>query len=134
MWATDPILATPLSGSTTATTIVFGEHVVLVVLTLPLLLPALRALVKAGPRYIAAGIAIGAGASAVATILFTEALFHGDFVTPVVIQKIQPLVAVLGAAIVLGERPRPRLPWFPLPPLPGLWVLDSGPSARPPAQ
>src|SRR3989442_670579 len=124
MWGTDPILRKPLSGSTTATTIVFGEHVVLVVLTLPLLLPALRALVKAGPRYIAAGIAIGAGASAVATILFTEALFHGDFVTPVVIQKIQPLVAVLGAAIVLGERPRPRFAWFLLPALLGFWLVN----------
>src|SRR5437764_14611837 len=75
MWGTDPILRKPLSGSTTATTIVFGEHVVLVALTLPLLLPALRAVWKAGPRYIAASIAVGAGASAIATILFTEALF-----------------------------------------------------------
>jgi DME family drug/metabolite transporter len=124
MWGTDPIIRKPLSGSTSATTIVFGEHVVLVLLTLPLLLPALRAVVKAGPRYIAAAIAIGAGASAVATILFTEALFHGDFITPVVIQKIQPLVAVAGAAVVLGERPRPRFAWFLLPALLGFWLVN----------
>jgi len=108
MWGTDPILRKPLGSSTTATTIVFGEHVILVALTLPLLLPALRAVLKAGPRYIAAAVAIGAGASAIATILFTEALFHGDFITPIVIQKIQPLVAVAGAAVILGERPRAR--------------------------
>src|SRR5712691_7246513 len=124
MWGTDPILRKPLSGSTTATTIVFGEHVLLVALTLPFLLPALRALVKAGPRYIAAGIAVGAGASALATILFTEALFHGDFITPVVLQKIQPLVAVAGAAVILGERPRPRFAWFLLPALLGFWLVN----------
>jgi drug/metabolite transporter (DMT)-like permease len=124
MWGTDPILRKPLGHTTTSTTIVFGEHVILVVLTLPLLLPALRALWKAGPRYIAAAIGIGAGASALATILFTEALFHGDFVTPVVIQKIQPLIAVLGAAIVLGERPRPRFAWFLLPALVGFWLVN----------
>jgi drug/metabolite transporter (DMT)-like permease len=124
MWGTDPILRKPLGHTTTSTTIVFGEHVILVVLTLPLLLPSLRALIKAGPRYIAAAIGIGAGASALATILFTEALFHGDFVTPVVIQKIQPLVAVLGAAVVLGERPRPRFVWFLLPALIGFWLVN----------
>ena len=44
MWGTDPIIRKTMSYSTSATTIVFGEHVVLVVLTLPFLLPALRAL------------------------------------------------------------------------------------------
>jgi drug/metabolite transporter, DME family len=124
MWGTDPIIRKPLSTSTSATTIVFGEHVVLVILTLPLLLPALRAVLRAGPRYLAAAIAIGAGASAIATILFTKALFEGDFITPVVIQKIQPLVAVAGAALVLGERPRARFAWFLLPALLGFWLVN----------
>jgi DME family drug/metabolite transporter len=124
MWGTDPILRKPLGHTTTSTTIVFGEHVILVVLTLPLLLPALRAVVKAGLRYVAAAVAIGAGASALATILFTEALFHGDFITPVVIQKVQPLIAVLGAAVVLGERPRPRFAWFLVPALVGFWLVN----------
>jgi len=124
MWGTDPIIRKPLSGSTSATTIVFGEHVVLVLLTLPLLWPALRAVFRAGWRDVLCVIAIGAGASAVATILFTEALFHGDFVTPVVIQKIQPLVAVAGAAFLLGERARPRFAWFILPALIGFWLVN----------
>src|SRR5919206_5046029 len=90
MWGTDPIIRKTMSFSTSATTIVFGEHVVLVALTLPLLLPALRALWRAGPRYVLAGVVVGAGASAVATILFTKALFHGDFITVVVLQQVQP--------------------------------------------
>lgn len=124
MWGTDPIIRKPLSGSTSATTIVFGEHVLLVLLTLPLLLGALRAAFRAGWRIVLCVVVIGAGASAIATILFTEALFHGDFVTPVVIQKLQPLVAIAGAAVVLGERPRPRFAWFLLPALIGFWLVN----------
>src|SRR5919108_5891952 len=113
----------PLSSSTSAYTIVFGEHVVLVALTLPLLVPALVALWRAGPAYVGAGIAVGAGASAIATILFTKALFHGDFITVVVLQKAQPLIAVMGAWLVLKEQPRPGFAWFLLPALAGIWLI-----------
>ena len=135
MWGTDPIIRKTMSGTTSATTIVFGEHVILVALTLPLLLPALRAVFRAGWRYVLAAVVVGAGASAVATILFTDALIgHSDFVTPVVIQKIQPLIAVAGAAALLGERPRPRFAWFLLPALAGFWLVNQPhplhPSAR----
>ncbi|MDX6508161.1 MAG: hypothetical protein QOG06_2805 [Gaiellaceae bacterium] len=123
MWGLDGLIRKPLSHSTSAYTIVFGEHVVLVALTLPLLVAALTALWRAGPAYVAAGIAIGAGASAIATILFTKALFHGDFITVVVLQKVQPLIAVLGAWLVLGEQPRRRFAWFLLPALAGIWLI-----------
>ena len=123
MWGLDGLIRRPLSSSTSAFTIVFGEHVVLVALTLPLLVPAFRALWRAGPSYVAAGIVVGAGASAIATILFTKALFHGDFITVVVLQKAQPLIVVIGAWFVLGERPRPGFAWFLLPALAGLWLI-----------
>ena len=123
MWGLDGLIRKPLSSSTTAYTIVFGEHVFLVLLTLPLLIPAMIALSRAGPAYIAAGIVIGAGASAIATILFTKALFHGDFITVVVLQKAQPLIAVVGAWIVLREQPRPGFAWFLLPALAGIWLI-----------
>ena len=74
MWGTDPIIRKTMSGTTSATTIVFGEHVILVLCTLPFLLPALRSVVRAGRSYVAAAVVVGAGASAVATILFTDAL------------------------------------------------------------
>jgi drug/metabolite transporter (DMT)-like permease len=125
MWGTDPIIRKTMSFSTSATTIVFGEHVILVLCTLPFLLPALRAVFRAGPRFVLAAVVIGAGASAVATILFTDALIgHSDFITPVVIQKIQPLIAILAAAIILGERPRPRFAWFLIPALIGFWLVS----------
>jgi DME family drug/metabolite transporter len=132
MWGTDPLLRKSIL-SVPASTIVFGEHVFLVLLTLPLLLPALRAVRVAGPRCVAAAVVVGAGASGAATILFTQALQH-DFVSAVVMQKAQPLVAVMGAAVVLGERPRPRFAWFLAAGLAGLWLVNQAhpldPSAK----
>jgi drug/metabolite transporter (DMT)-like permease len=135
MWGTDPIIRKTMSGTTTATTIVFGEHVILVALTLPFLLPALRSVFRAGWNYVAAAVVVGAGASAVATILFTDALIgHADYITPVVIQKVQPFVAIAAAAILLGERPRPSCAWFFLPALAGFWLVNQAhpldPSAK----
>ena len=124
MWGLDGLIRKPLAATTSPTTIVFGEHVVLVLLTLPLLVPAMRALWAAGPRYVAAGIAVGAGASALATILFTKALFHGDFITVVVLQQVQPLIVVIGAWLILGEHPRPGFFWFLLAGLAGIWLIS----------
>jgi len=123
MWGLDGLIREPLSHTTTATTIVFGEHVVLVACTVTLLVPALVALWRAGIRYVVAGILVGAGASAIATILFTQALFHGDFITVIVLQKAQPLIAVVGAWIVLGEQPRRGFAWFLVPALAGIWLI-----------
>ncbi|HEY2543139.1 MAG TPA: DMT family transporter [Gaiellaceae bacterium] len=123
MWGLDGLIRKPLSHTTTATTIVFGEHVVLVACTVTLLVPALVALWRAGPRYVLAGVLVGAGASATATILFTQALFHGDFITVIVLQKSQPLIAVVGAWLVLGEQPRRGFAWFLLPALAGIWLI-----------
>jgi drug/metabolite transporter, DME family len=123
MWGTDALFRKPLAESTSAATIVFGEHVILVVVTLPLLLPAFRSLFAAGTRAVLAGVAVGAGASAVATILFTQAFVEGDPITPVVLQKVQPLVAIVAARLILGEEPRRRFAWFLLPALAGVWLI-----------
>jgi drug/metabolite transporter, DME family len=123
MWGTDALFRKPLAESTSAGTIVFGEHVILVLLTLPLIVPAMRALFAAGTRYVLAGIAIGAGASAVATILFTQAFVRGDPITPVVLQKVQPLIVIAAARVMLGEQPRRGFVWFVIPALLGVWLI-----------
>jgi DME family drug/metabolite transporter len=124
MWGLDGLIRKPLAQSTSAGTIVFGEHVVLVLCTLPLLLPAFLSLRRAGLRYVIAGVFVGAGASAVATILLTQALIssHFDLITIYVLQKAQPLVAVVGAWLILGEQPRRGFAWFLLPAVAGIWL------------
>src|SRR5205823_6642563 len=63
MWGTDPIIRKTMSFTTSATTIVFGEHIILAALTLPFLLPALRAVFRAGWSYVVAAVVVGAGAA-----------------------------------------------------------------------
>jgi drug/metabolite transporter (DMT)-like permease len=124
MWGLDAWIRAPLAHSTAVATIVFGEHLVLVILTLPFLAGAAAAVLRLGWRHVLAALVIGAGSSAVATILFTQAFVDGtDFVTPVVLQKVQPVIAVVAATIVLGERPRPRFALFLVPALVGAWLM-----------
>ena len=123
LWGTDALLRKPLAESTDAATIVFGEHLVLVLIMLPVIPAAFAAAMRAGPRYVAAAAAVGIGASAIATILFTQAFVHGDPITPVVLQKVQPLFAVVGAWFVLGERPRPKYGWLLLGGVVGAWLI-----------
>jgi drug/metabolite transporter, DME family len=124
LWGTDALWRKPLADSTSVATIVFGEHVLLAAITLPLLVPALRALWRLGWRYIFAAVAIGAGASAVATILFTQAFVNSASpVTPVVLQKVQPIVAVIGAWIILRERPRRLFGLYLAGALAGAWLI-----------
>jgi drug/metabolite transporter (DMT)-like permease len=52
----------------------------------------------------AAAIVIGGGSSALATVMFTAAFRFGDPTTPLLLQKVQPLIVVGGAALLLGER------------------------------
>ena len=124
LWGLDSLIRGPLAKTTTPTTIVFGEHLALVLLTLPFAAAALSAVFRLGWRHVLAAVAVGAGASAVATILYTQALFaHYDFVTPAVLQKSQPVFALLGAMVVLGERPRRGYAVYFVAALVGTWLM-----------
>ena len=123
LWGTDALLRLPLARQVSAPTIVFAEHAVLVVVLLPFLPAALRAFARLDLRGRLAVVAIGVGASAVATTLFTLSFRFGDPVTPAVIQKFQPVIAIVGAAVLLHERLRPSFAWFAAPALVGAWLL-----------
>jgi drug/metabolite transporter (DMT)-like permease len=123
LWGTDALLRQPLAGALPATTVVFWEHVIIVLTLVPWFPSAARAWRAARWRDRSALVMIGAGASAVATVLFTEALRLGDPITPLVLQKLQPLIAIGAAAILLGERPRPRFAAYAIPALAGAWLM-----------
>lgn len=127
LWGSDALLRVPLVGTYPAATIVFLEHVVIVLVTLPWVLPALRAFGASSGRTKAAVVVIGAGASALATVLFTQAFVHAPqdsaAITPVVLQKLQPVIAVLVAWWLLKERVTLRYPAFLVPALAGAWLL-----------
>jgi DME family drug/metabolite transporter len=123
LWGTDGLLRQPLAGQLPAATIVFWEHLLIVAVLVPFLPSAVRAFRSATPKERSALILIGAGASAVATALFTRAFQLGDPVTPLVLQKLQPVIAVAAAALLLGERVRYRYWLFAVPALIGAWLM-----------
>lgn len=112
LWGTDGVLRGGLALELPSATVVAYEHLLLVIFTLPWLPRALRAFVGLDLKGRIAILLIGIGASAVATTLFTAAFTYGDPTTPLLLQKLQPIVAVLAAALLLGERPGRR--FFPL--------------------
>lgn len=123
LWGTDGLLRAPLAGALPAATVVFWEHLLAVVVLIPFLPSAFRAFRAASVRDRTAIVVIGAGSSALATALFTAAFATGDALTPLVLQKLQPLVAVVAAAALLGERVRGTYWLFAVPALTGAWLV-----------
>lgn len=123
MWGLDGLLRQPLAQDLDASTVVFWEHLLVVVALMPWLPAALRALRGCGPREWVAALVIGGGSSALATALFTAAFQVGDPITPLVLQKLQPVFAMVAAFVILGERLRKGYLAFALPALAGAWLL-----------
>lgn len=122
-WGFSSLLREPLSKQLPALTVVFAEHLVLVVLVSPWIVAAVRALVRSSGRTKLGVLVIGAGSSALATTMFTAAFRLGDPITPQVLQKLQPLLAILLAAVLLRERVTKRFPLFAVPAVVGAWLL-----------
>ncbi|MEU6270533.1 DMT family transporter [Saccharopolyspora shandongensis] len=123
MWGTDALWRQPLATSLPSASVVFWEHVIIVVLLAPFLPRALRALRACGWRERVAIIVVGVGSSALATALFTTAFKYGDPVTPLVLQKLQPIFAAVASFALLREKLRGRYFAFAIPALLGAWLL-----------
>jgi len=123
LWGLSALWRSPLAKDYPSLTVVFWEHLILVVLVSPWLVPAWRRFGQASLRTRLAVLVIGAGSSALATTLFTMAFRVGDAITPQVLQKLQPLIAIALAAVLLGERLRAKFLLFVIPALIGAWLL-----------
>lgn len=123
LWGLSALWRGPLSQELPALAIVFWEHLLLTVLLLPWLVPALGRLRRTTLRTRLSVLVIGAGSSALATTLFTAAFRLGDPITPQVLQKLQPLIALTLAAALLGERLRRSYLLFLAPALVGAWLM-----------
>lgn len=123
LWGTDALFRRGLALELDASTLVFLEHAVLVVLTFPFLWRGRTQIRRLRPSDWLCAVLIGAGSSALATILFTAAFRYGDPTTPLLLQKLQPLVAVIGARLLLGEKLLPRFASFLLLSLGGAFLI-----------
>lgn len=112
LWGTDALFRRGLAFELPAATVVFWEHLIIVVMIMPLVRRFFRNRPTLDLRDLFALLVVGVGASAVATMLFTQAFTYGDPTTPLLLQKVQPVIAVLGASLLLGERLLPRYGLF----------------------
>lgn len=108
LWGTDALFRRGLALELPSATVVFWEHLILVGLTFPLVMAFMRSGTRLNVRDVISLLLIGVGASALATMLFTEAFTYGNPTTPLLLQKLQPVIAILGAYILLKERLLPR--------------------------
>jgi DME family drug/metabolite transporter len=108
LWGTDALFRRGLALELPAVEVVFWEHLLLALLTVPLIVRGLRIMRGAPLRDWLAIAVVGGGSSVLATVLLTEAFQHGDPTTPLLLQKLQPVIVGALAYALLGERLRPR--------------------------
>jgi drug/metabolite transporter, DME family len=105
LWGTENAWRIPLNDRfPDADVLVFWEHVVLVALALPILLPRLGELRRASRSSIAWLVFSGVAGSAVGAILFTLALKHGNATVVNVVLNIQPVLSTTAACLLFGDR------------------------------
>jgi drug/metabolite transporter (DMT)-like permease len=104
-WGMDTLIRYPLVESgINPITIVFYEHIILTLIFSLGLFPAIKRIGELKLADIFSFLVIGGIGSAVATVAFTQAF---QFLNPsmvILLQKLQPLVAILLSAIILKEQ------------------------------
>ena len=108
LWAMDAPFRKFLTGDLSSSTIVFMEHLVIAVLVLVFLSRFLPELKKLNKKDWLAVIFIGVGGSALATVFFTQSFHYVNPSVAILLQKVQPLVAILMAVFILNEKLSPR--------------------------
>jgi drug/metabolite transporter (DMT)-like permease len=108
LWGTESAWRIPLNELFDARVIVFWEHVFILLMFLPILIPDLGELRRIDLRTWSYLLFSGFAGSAVGTVFFTLALKHGNPTVVNVILNIQPLISTLGGFLLFSDRLAPR--------------------------
>src|SRR4026208_2296837 len=104
LWGTESAWRIPLNELFDAKVIVFWEHVLILIMFLPILIPRLGEIPKVQPTTWGYLLFSGFAGSAVGTIFFTLALKYGNPTVVNVVLNIQPVISTLGALLLFGDR------------------------------
>jgi drug/metabolite transporter (DMT)-like permease len=107
LWATDAPFRVYLTEGLSSNFIVLGEHAIDLLFVLPLLVLGWNDLKKLEWREWGAVLFIAVGGSALASIAFTQAFHYVNPSVAILLQKLQPLMAIALAAVLLKETLRP---------------------------
>src|SRR3954469_1584601 len=108
LWGTESAWRIPLNDLFDADVIVFWEHVLILLMFVPILFSQLGELRKIDKRRLGYLIFSGFAGSAVGTIFFTLALKNGNPTVVNVILNIQPVISTIGAFLLFGDRLTPN--------------------------
>jgi drug/metabolite transporter (DMT)-like permease len=105
-WATDALVRFPATQIADPTLIVFAEHLLGVLALLPWIYSKhRRQLFSLSPKEWLAAAFCGIGGSALGTLFFTASFLYINPSLSVLLQKLQPVMVVCIAFLILGERP-----------------------------
>lgn len=104
LWGTESAWRIPLNGLFDAKVIVFWEHVLILIMFLPILIPRIKEIPRIRARTWGFLLFSGFAGSAVGTIFFTLALKYGNATVVNVVLNIQPVISTIGAFLLFGDR------------------------------
>jgi drug/metabolite transporter (DMT)-like permease len=108
LWATDAPFRVHLTKELSSSFIVLAEHFIDVLFILPVLWWKRREIKALGGKECLAVLFIAVGSSAAASVAFTKAFAYVNPSVAIVLQKLQPLLAIGLAASLLKEELRAR--------------------------
>ncbi len=103
LWATDAPFRSHLTQSLSSNFIVLAEHAISCLIAIPILLFNWANLKQISGREWLAILFIGICGSALAAVAFTESFHYVNPSVSIVLQKVQPLIAIALAVGLLGE-------------------------------
>ena len=108
LWGTESAWRIPLNDLFDAEVIVFWEHILILLMFLPILIRRLPEIPRIEPRTWGYLLFSGFAGSAVGTVFFTLALKNGNPTVVNVVLNIQPVISTIGACLLFGDRLAPR--------------------------
>jgi drug/metabolite transporter (DMT)-like permease len=124
LWATDAPFRVALLEHLSPQLLVFGEHLINVVLLLPLLFLRRREILRLPAADWGVLLFIGVAGSALATFMFTKAFAYVNPSVAILLQKLQPFIAICLAHVWLGERQGKKFWIWALLAIAGAYVLS----------
>jgi drug/metabolite transporter (DMT)-like permease len=107
LWAVDGIALRPILYNLPVSMVVFVESVIVAILLTPVMVKKFPQLKKLSAKDWLAFLGVALFGGAIGTLAITKALFYVNYVNlsiVILIQKLQPVFALLLAVIILGER------------------------------
>ncbi len=126
LWGMDSVFLVDLLKYFTSIEIILFEHVLLAFFAVPVIWFSRHQLRGLGVKGWGALLFISWGGSAIASIIFTEAFLYGNASVVLILQKLQPLFAIVMARWLLKEKLPRHFQWFLLVALFGTYLLTFG--------